>query len=758
MAELMVSKSMLAKLLAQEDITVVHRTVSTAQFDLKNRTMTLPIWNDMDGDLYDLLVGHEIGHALYTPLEGWHNSVVSNNKNKAFKGFLNVVEDARIEKLVKRKFPGLAKSFVTGYKELYDRDFFGIKNLPDVNKLNLIDRINIRFKAGSSAIVKFSDVEMEFVHEIEKLETWEQVEDVTNRIYAYVKEHEKVKINSQTDLDQLISQIVDELTQEFKDSSDDEYDASEDFEDFEDGDAGEESSDSIKSEEKKEGQDTPQDDSSYGASSSDSKEEDDTEPKSITDNNFREREHQLVNVSGKVHMYTLPEANLENIILDNKIVISHLESFIEREITKTGSVYQRMGISYDKLAMKCVGKFNKNNNKFVMHILKEFEMRKRAYQYARTTQARTGELNMNVLHKYKFTNDLFKKVDVIGKAKNHGMILFLDMSGSMDTILRNTIEQLLVLVSFCKLANIPFDVYGFSNEEYLSVNGETIWDLLSKGKGLKFKSEEGNLSIERIKEFGFHLKHLISSSLSAVQYRKSFNALAIVVNEYNRSYYSSSYSKNNDKDHGAISDWTASGFGLNGTPTVQMLLASRQIIDAFKAKHKKDIVNVIHLTDGDGDCSVFKFPEYGVRNTPDGVLYFVDKKTKKKIKVGLGHESIQTAVTDLVAQVTGCKHIGFRLMDPRSTRNIMRRLSYDRSVKEYAEIRKSYKEHNFLQTKSHGYSKFFYIGASYSNISEDKLEIDSGMTKSKIASLFKKTLSSKRSNRILVSKFSEEIA
>ena len=113
MAELMVSKSMLAKLLAQEDITVVHRTVSTAQFDLKNRTMTLPIWNDMDGDLYDLLVGHEIGHALYTPLEGWHNSVVSNNKNKAFKGFLNVVEDARIEKLVKRKFPGLAKSFVT---------------------------------------------------------------------------------------------------------------------------------------------------------------------------------------------------------------------------------------------------------------------------------------------------------------------------------------------------------------------------------------------------------------------------------------------------------------------------------------------------------------------------------------------------------------------------------------------------------------------------------------------------------------------
>ncbi len=41
------------------------------------------------------------------------------------------------EKLVKRKFPGLAKSFAAAYKELYDRDFFGIKDV-DANKLNLI--------------------------------------------------------------------------------------------------------------------------------------------------------------------------------------------------------------------------------------------------------------------------------------------------------------------------------------------------------------------------------------------------------------------------------------------------------------------------------------------------------------------------------------------------------------------------------------------------------------------------------------------
>jgi hypothetical protein len=169
----------------------------------------------MDGDLYDLLVGHEIGHALYTPEQGWHDAVTQNNK-KSFKGFLNVIEDARIEKLAKRKYPGLGKSFAAGYKELYERDLFGIKKLPDVNKLNLIDRINIRFKVGAHVIVKFSDAEMEYVREIEAVETWEQVEDIANRVYAYVKENESDKLNSQTDLDQLINDLKEQLEMNFQ--------------------------------------------------------------------------------------------------------------------------------------------------------------------------------------------------------------------------------------------------------------------------------------------------------------------------------------------------------------------------------------------------------------------------------------------------------------------------------------------------------------------------------------------------------------
>ena len=118
------SKSTLAKLLAQENLTVEHRNVSTAYFDPKNRLLVLPIWKQMSNELYDLLVGHEVGHAWETPADGWHNAVTSHPKG--FKSYLNVIEDARIEKAIKNRYPGLRSPFYKAYKELVEKDFFGI--------------------------------------------------------------------------------------------------------------------------------------------------------------------------------------------------------------------------------------------------------------------------------------------------------------------------------------------------------------------------------------------------------------------------------------------------------------------------------------------------------------------------------------------------------------------------------------------------------------------------------------------------------
>ena len=111
-------KSQLAKLLATEDIVVEHKQVECAQFNVRTRVLILPLWEKASNDVYDMLVGHEVGHALFTPDEDWWLEYDIPHQ------FVNVVEDARIEKLMMRKYMGLAKSFYKGYSELHDKDFF----------------------------------------------------------------------------------------------------------------------------------------------------------------------------------------------------------------------------------------------------------------------------------------------------------------------------------------------------------------------------------------------------------------------------------------------------------------------------------------------------------------------------------------------------------------------------------------------------------------------------------------------------------
>ena len=191
MNELREQKSILAKLMATENITVRHAKVPTAGFDPRSRTLLLPILKEMEGEVYDLFVCHEVGHALHTPAEGWHKALCEEGPN--YKGFLNIVEDARIEKLVKRKYHGAAKAMHKGYKKLiHERDFFGIqKNGIDINKGSLIDKLNVHFKGGPLEAVRFTDEEMYYVREMENLETWDDVEQLTGELFEYCKGEEQ---------------------------------------------------------------------------------------------------------------------------------------------------------------------------------------------------------------------------------------------------------------------------------------------------------------------------------------------------------------------------------------------------------------------------------------------------------------------------------------------------------------------------------------------------------------------------------------
>ena len=178
-------KGQLAKLLATEDLIIENRKVDTAMFDVERRVLTLPMWEKASASVYDLLVGHEVGHALYTPADNW-----KKDHPDLPMSYVNILEDVRIEKLMKRKYAGIVKTFFNGYRELSEQDFFELSE-NEVEEMNLPDRLNINAKIGNFVNVPFSDNENYFVNKAIKTETFQEVLDLSVELFDFMKEQIK---------------------------------------------------------------------------------------------------------------------------------------------------------------------------------------------------------------------------------------------------------------------------------------------------------------------------------------------------------------------------------------------------------------------------------------------------------------------------------------------------------------------------------------------------------------------------------------
>ena len=145
------NKSQLAKLLATENIEVQENAVQTASFDVKDRILTIPIFKEEQRSkhVYDMLVGHEVSHALHTPSDGWMNM---KDRTQEFRSFVNVIEDARIDKLIQKKYPGLTDDYLKGFDKMFKDDFLLTKILSRTyqHKLKYIEDGNFGGK-GSEA-------------------------------------------------------------------------------------------------------------------------------------------------------------------------------------------------------------------------------------------------------------------------------------------------------------------------------------------------------------------------------------------------------------------------------------------------------------------------------------------------------------------------------------------------------------------------------------------------------------------------------
>lgn len=733
-----VQKSQLAKLLATENINVEFKQAKTAYFDLSSRTLVCPVWKQMSTALYDLIMGHEVGHALETPAAGWHDSIKDNKALKKFSSYLNILEDSRIEKKIKRRYPGLAKQFAIAYRELNDRDFFGIKALNSTDNLLLIDRINIRAKLGALVPTSFSNEEYVFVAESDNLETWEQVVDLAKRIHSYSKEQEQDKIKNMQDLQNALKEQNKQENGGDEESSDEDFE--EDFDDDAENDGSEDSApndmelDDDSSASNKSRKSAP-----VESDETDSNAENDMQ--SVTDRVFRDREKELIG-NGKINHYELPEPNLTNIVVPNLEIVDKFEAWLDKTLAESDH-YRQYNIGADQIYINSLKHFKSRNDKFIQHMIQEFQMKKSAAEYNRQLTSKTGILDMNKIHNYKFTNDLFKKMSIVPKGKSHGMIMYLDMSSSMGNIFAETVEQLLAFISFCDKVNIPYEVYGFSDCYQNSTENTQNW--LNVRKNNKLTPAYDN----------FKLLNLISSSLPRNQLIRAKKMLTIVSRYFkNSAYY---------YDRDSIRGWSLSPFSLGGTPLTQASLTSPAIVDAFREKYKIDLTNVVYLTDGEStdynmvcfDSRTNSFNHFSLDRNADN--YLVDAKTKKQYKmIAVGYSYYVTAVMDFVSQIVDATIIGIYIL-PKAYRITRAGLSNIASVMITDEQAKSYRKNNMLVVYKHGYSKYFIMNSPDIGNSES-MDVNNKMTKNAMTKSFSKSQSNKKINRVLARKLMECIA
>ena len=422
-------KSQLAKLLATEDLLVEHKKVETASFNVDTRVLTLPMWDKASNGVYDLLVAHEVGHALFTPNIDWTEKVNIPPM------FVNIVEDARIEKLMKRKYAGLPKTFYRGYKELNDEDFFSIEE-HGVDKYGLADKVNLYFKIGNFVDISFDTIEeTHIVSLINNAETFDEVLEASEILYKYCKnekeEQSKVKNLDEHEKEQGSSSGETENTDAEQSEQDSDQSSDQDTEESGEEMTHEEMLDEAQKRE---------------SSNSD-------EPEVETMNSLDQKLKDLSTLEGYDTQYLeLPEINLDNFIISNSKIHGQIEEHFN---TVDNTDFDYVDGKYHE--------FKRSAQKEVNYLVKEFECKKSADAYARSFTSRTGVLDTSKLHTYKYNEDLFRKVNIVPDGKNHGLIFIIDWSGSMGHYMMDTIKQLFNLVWFCQKVKIPFDVYAFSN-------------------------------------------------------------------------------------------------------------------------------------------------------------------------------------------------------------------------------------------------------------------------------------------------------
>lgn len=417
-------KSGLAKLMALENLSVVHDpTVTTASFNIKDRILTLPILSDMTDYVYDSFIAHEVGHALYTPFN------YSDSCKDFPHHYLNITEDIRIEKMIQYKYPGTRRDFIKFYKDMNDRDFFGIEKIKQdrgyqsVDEFPLADRINLHYKIGKVCPINFQPDEQHIIDACDKIYSFDDAVRVAKLIYDYDKQNnDKQDQNQDNDDQQIASDMLSDDGQDGDDSQDSDDTTSisdDDNRDVDNSDSDDANSDNDNPDDKF----APQTQKNF-------------------DDNFQKKQIVASNQDNQ-HTVFLESPDYSK---NYKKIISTYTPPINT-LTSADDYYK---------------KFISSIKRTVDIMANDFNLKKSARKYNRTMMASSGRIDRKKLSRYMFDDNIFLTKEVVAEEQNHGMFIVIDWSISMDEFMESNIKQLLILIEFCRKVNIPYEVYTFT--------------------------------------------------------------------------------------------------------------------------------------------------------------------------------------------------------------------------------------------------------------------------------------------------------
>jgi Mg-chelatase subunit ChlD len=753
------------RLLAQENLLIERAPVRTASFDVKNRILVLPMWQNMTPEIEEMLKAHEVGHALYTD----ESMFAQYRESDVPFSYFNIIEDVRIERLMKSKYPGLRRAFTKGYKELLDMNFFGTESR-DLNALPFADRINLYFKAGYDCGVRFSAAEKFLLDQVSRVESIDQVAELSRKIYEFSKKQAKEKQERLMNDDEFKKVFVEIKKEEDELAELDALDAqdNDDYDDYYGDDEDDDRSEEQKAQEEEQQQQEEEREAKTGRGGGTTDKNISTEDANpadympTTNTAFEEKVALLADTSTKYTYLNLPNTGkfANQIIIPFKRILRDNAQGLESRLTylenKGYGHHADRVRNANEVAMKDYDKFQFETTKVVSYLVKEFEMKKAATDYKRIQVSKTGVLDPRKLASYKIREDLFKQITITKDGQKHGMIFVLDWSGSMNDYLPETVKQLISLVQFCYRVKIPFQVFAFTDRMELLADNPYP------------KTEEGEQhTFNKLKDMELKIYGKGQGNLLGLSNR--FGMLEFFndkmkpseLNQMCKTLYLMAHS---------ICD---ENYMTNGTPLNEALVFMYDYIGEFMSKNQVEKFTLIKLTDGDGgNCNYYQntdseeeYRGYGSSYIEDfsydgnkrvrHQFYIRDNYTKKNYSLTRNETVWGNVLTQMIRDRYNCGTIGFHVTKSggRDIGYAIKTYGLGTGATDVVAIKRDMIKEQFAAINVYGHDELFLLRANM-KISEETLKEDmTNMTAAAIAKNFTKHLSAKKTSRVLLNRF-----